>query len=229
MTDDVSTAVGEDRLSMPIGEAMFTQRAIRRFRPDPVPIEELELILAAAVKAPNGGNSQIARFLVVTDPDLIAKFGALYKRAWWAKRSDHEGWRGPEDMTPEQRERYKAPMRLAEEMDRAPCIVFALSVPPNYAESVFPATQNLMLAARARGIGSVPTRIHPIVMDDFRRLFGIPDEVQLHFCIPLGYPAGRFGPTQRRPTYQTCFLDRWAEPVPWAPDTGGGSEPVTST
>lgn len=205
------------RLSMSLGEAVFTQRSIRRFRPDPIPLADLELVLAAATKAPNGGNSQIARFLVVTDRDLIREYGALYREAWWAKRRDGQGWNGPEDMTADERVRFAAPMRLADDMADVPCIVFALSVPPNHAESVLPATQNLMLAARALGIGSVPTRIHPSVEERFRALFGVPDDAVLHFAIPLGYPAGAFGPTSRRPVSEISFLDRWGGAVPWAP------------
>src|SRR5688500_17452131 len=86
------------RLSMPIGEAMFTQRSIRRFRPDSIAIEDIRLILEAASKAPSGGNQQIARFLVVADRALIGDFGALYRESWWAKRRDELGWTGPQDV-----------------------------------------------------------------------------------------------------------------------------------
>jgi nitroreductase len=73
-----------------------------------------------------------------------------------------------------------------------------------------------MLAARALGIGSVPTTLHPSVMDRFHDMFGIPKDVAFHFCIPLGYPAeGRFGGSRRRPTSETTYLDRWDQPVPW--------------
>src|SRR5262249_46150634 len=76
------------RRDMSIGETMFPQRSIRRFLRDPIPIEDLRLILDAAVKAPSGGNRQPARFIVLTDRQLIEKFGALYREAWWAKRRD---------------------------------------------------------------------------------------------------------------------------------------------
>jgi nitroreductase len=202
------------RLSMSIGEAMFTQRSIRRFRPDSIPTEDIRLILEAASKAPNGGNQQIARFLVVTDRARIREFGRLYREAWWAKRRDEQGWSGPDDVPPEDTT-YRSPMRLADEMQNAPCIVFALALPPGWANSVIPSVQNLMLAARALGIGSVPTTLHPSVMDRFRAMFGIPSEVSFHFCIPLGYPRGSFGPTTRRPTAETTYLDRWGQEVPW--------------
>jgi nitroreductase len=202
------------RLAMPIGEAMFTQRSIRQFRPDPVPIEDIRLILEAASKAPNGGNRQIARFLVLTDRERIREFGALYREAWWAKRRDEFGWSGPEDVPPEEKN-YRSAMGLAEEMKDAPCVVFALALPPGPANSVIPATQNLMLAARALGIGSIPTTLHPSVMDRFHAMFEIPEDVSFHFCIPLGYPRGSFGPTSRKPTSETTYLDRWGGSVPW--------------
>jgi len=201
------------RLSMPIGEAMFTQRSIRRFKPDPIPMEDIQLIMEAAAKAPNGGNSQIARFLVVTDRAKIQEFGPLYKEAWWAKRKDGLGWRGPEDVPPEQRN--SPAMKLADDIKDAPCVIFAFGLPPGSANSVLPAVQNLMLAARALGIGSVPTTLHPTVMERFNKMFGVPSDATFHFCVPMGYPQGRFGPTTRLPTSETTHLDRWGNPVPW--------------
>jgi nitroreductase len=196
---------------MPLGEARFTQRSIRRFRPDPIPIDDIRLLLEAAVKAPNGGNVQLARFLVVDDRAAIAGFGPLYREAWWAKRHD-EGFSRREDLP----ERYHSAAGLADAIGEAPCIVFALSLHGNRPDSVIPAVQNLMLAARALGIGSVPTTLHPTVMDRFRAMFAIPDDIGFQFCVPLGYPQGRFGPTTRRPTSETTFHNRWDAPVPWA-------------
>jgi len=72
-----------------------------------------------------------------------------------------------------------------------------------------------MLAARAIGIGSVPTTLHPTVMSRFHAMFGIPREVSFHFCVPLGYPVGKFGPNVRKPTSETTFLNRWDAAVPW--------------
>jgi nitroreductase len=198
------------RLSMPLGEAIFTQRSIRRFRPDPIPLADVRLIVEAAVKAPNGGNQQIARFLVVNDRASIREFGALYHEAWWAKRRD-EGFRRWEDLPA----RYHSAAGLADAMRDVPCIVFALSIRNGPPDSVIPAVQNLMLAARAIGIGSVPTTLHPSVMPRFRSFFDIPDDVGFHFCVPLGYPRGNFGPTVRKPTAETTFLNRWDAGVPW--------------
>src|SRR6266566_4145538 len=148
--------IDPDRLEMPIGQAMFSQRSIRRFRPDPISSEDLELILEAAAKAPSGGNRQPTRFLVLNDPQIIKEFGALYREAWWAKRRDEKRpWTRREEIPPEDRGSTSA-ARLADEIKDAPCIVLALTTGGGQASSVIPSVQNLMLAARARGIGSVP-------------------------------------------------------------------------
>jgi nitroreductase len=204
------------RLSMPIGEAMFSQRSIRRFRPDPISIDDLKLILDAGVKAPNGGNRQAGRFLVLNDAALIREFGALYREAWWAKRRD-EGrpWTSLEQI-PEAEGSTRAAARLADEIKDAPCIVLAFTMMRGGASSIIPAVQNLMLAARALGIGSVPTTLHPTVMERVYQLLGIPTELEFHLCIPMGYPRGRFGPTQRLPTSETTFLNHWGSRVPWS-------------
>jgi len=203
-----------DRLKMPIGDAMFTQRSVRRFKPDPIPIEDIHLIIDAAVKAPNGGNRQIGRFLVLTDRNVIREFGTIYHEAWWAKRKEEKGWTKRADIPPEEKN-YKLASELADEMKDVPCVVFACAVPPGTANSVIPATQNLMLAAHSLGIGSVPTTLHPTVMDRFRAMFAIPKDVAFHFCIPLGYPRMAYGSSRRRPTSETTYLNRWGAPVPW--------------
>jgi nitroreductase len=207
--------VRTDRLHMPLGEAIFTQRSIRRFKPDPIPVEDLRLIVEAAVRAPNGGNRQIGRFLVVTDRARIQEFGALYREAWWAKRKDEKGWTKREDIPPDDKN-YRSSVVLAEEMQDVPCVVFAFAMPPGVANSILPAVQNLMLAARALGIGSVPTTLHATVMDRFQAMFKIPKDATFHFCVPLGYPRGQFGPNVRRPTSETTFLNEWGGRVPWA-------------
>ena len=203
-------------LDMPIGAAMFTQRAIRRLDPHrPVPDAHLKILLDAASKAPSGGNTQPARFLVVRDKDRISAFGKLYHEAWWAKRRDEYGWAGKEDIPPGSV--YEMPARLADEMVDAPAVVLALSVgAQQFAHSVFPPVQNLLLAARALGIGSVLTTLHPQVMERVYAMFGIPPEVEFHCCIPLGYPRGRFGPTRRFPTADTTSWEQWNARPPWA-------------
>ena len=198
------------QLGMSIGEAMFTQRAIRRLRPEPVSDEDLKTLMDAASKAPSSRNSQSARFLAVRDRDRLRRFGELYREAWWAKRP--AGW------TPEgvpEGDLHLSAMRLADAMKDAPLVVLAVSTSPGQAGSVLPAVQNLMLAARARGIGSVLTTLHPCVADRIHELFKIPPEAEVHCCIPLGYPEGRFGTTTRRPTSETTYYEEWGNPPPW--------------
>ena len=78
---------------MPLGEAIFSQRSVRNFRPDPIPVEDLHVIMEAAVRAPTGGNSQPGRVLIVIDRRKIQEFAKLYHEAWWAKRRDEKrGW-----------------------------------------------------------------------------------------------------------------------------------------
>jgi nitroreductase len=207
--------VDYERLAMPLGEAMFTQRSIRRLKPDPIPVEDLRLILEAAVKAPNGGNSQPARFLLLTDKEKIREFGALYKEAWWAKRRD-QGWKTFEDL-PKDGSSYRNAAQLAEDIKDAPAIILAFGVGAGGgALSVVPGTQNLMLAARSLGIGTCPTTLHAEVMDRFKALFNVPEDAQFHFCIPLGYPKGNFGPTTRKPAAEVSYENSWGNPVSWA-------------
>jgi nitroreductase len=167
------------------------------------------------MKAPNGGNRQVGRFLVLTDRKTIQEFGRLYHEAWWAKRLDEKGWTKLEDIPPEDKT-HRAAAGLADHMKDVPCVVLALTAGNGPANSVIPACQNLMLAARALGIGSVPTTLHPKVMDRVWALLGIPKDVAFHFCIPLGYPEGKFGGSRRRPTSETTSWNRWGGPVPWA-------------
>ena len=202
-------------LEMPLGEAMFTQRAIRRLDLHrPVSDTHLKILLDAASKAPSGGNTQPARFLVVRSRDRIREFGKLYHEAWWAKRRDELEWTSKDDIPPNSV--YRMASRLADEMQDAPVVVLAFSVGGGQAaHSVFPSVQNLLLAARALGIGSVLTTLHPQVMERVYTMFEIPADVEFHCCIPLGYPRGRFGPTSRFPSSETTSWERWNAKPPW--------------
>ena len=202
-----------DRLTMPLGEALFTQRAIRRFKPDPVPEDVVRDIMESTVRAPNGGNTQQWRFIVITDAELRRQLGALYHEAWWAKRAD-AGIYSPEDLPPG-RNALRSAMRLANEIGGAPLIVMicATATGPAAAASVIPSAQNMLLAARALGVGGTITTLHPVVEERVHALFGIPDTAQVVYCMPLGYPRGTFGTVTRRPLSEVCALDRWDNPV----------------
>ena len=204
-----------DRLSMPLGEALYTQRAIRRLKPDPIPEADLRLILEAATRAPSGGNSQPWHFLVLRDPDRRRRFAALYREAWWAKRRD-VGIMGPEDIPPRNTVMLSA-RRLAEAIGEAPVIVLLLSREPGPMGmgSVIPAAQNLLLAARGLGIGGAVTTLHACADERVHALLGIPESVQVVYCLPLGYPQGRFGPLNRKPLPVVTSEDRWGAPPAW--------------
>ena len=202
-------------LTMPIGEAMFSQRAIRRLDPDrPVTAAQLEIILNAASKAPNGGNAQPARYLVIRDRAAIAAFGKLYFEAWWAKRRDAYGWSSKADIP--EGSVYRFPALLADEMVNAPVVILVYSQSSGVAaSSTFPGVQNLLLSARALGLGSVLTTLHEEVMERVNAMFGVPEDMTFHCCIPLGYPRGNFGPTSRLPTSATTSWGRWGATPPW--------------
>jgi nitroreductase len=204
-------------LNMPIGEAMFSQRAIRRLDRDrPIADAQLKIVLDAASKAPSGANAQVARYLVIRDRQHIAAFGELYYEAWWAKREDDYGWEPGHDMPANSP--YRMAALLARELRHAPVVilVYAMGEVAATASSVLPGVQNLLLAARALGIGSVLTTLHPSVMGRVSAMFGVPADAAFHCCIPLGYPRGNFGPTRRYATADTTHWDRWDAQPPWA-------------
>lgn len=210
MTSPEETA---KRLQIPLGEAIFTQRAIRRFRPEPIPEPDLLAILQGAIRAPSGGNAQPWHFVVVRDAEQRRRLAELYHEAWWAKRRD-AGIHGPEDI-PESDRSMRSAMRLADEIGEAPVIVLLCAMAPGAAaaQSVIPAAQNLLLSARALGVGGTITTLHATVEERVKELFGIPEEVQVVYCLPLGYPRGRFGPAQRKPLPEVTSLDRWGSPL----------------
>jgi nitroreductase len=198
-----------DRLTMSLGEAIFTQRAIRRLKPDPIPDDVLEDIMQATIRAPNGGNIQRWHFVVVRDADLRRQLGELYHEAWWAKRKD-AGINGPEDIPPGKNSMRSA-MRLANEIGGSPVMVLICSTAKGTmaSESVIPSAQNMLLAARAFGIGGTITTLHPVVEERVHKLFSIPETAQVVYCMPLGYPRGEFGAVTRKPLSEVCSYDRW--------------------
>ena len=206
----------ENPLSMPLGEAIYSLRAIRRLKPDPIPDADLKEILEATIRAPNGGNQQPWHFIVVKKPELRQQLGKLYHEAWWAKRRD-QGIHGPEDIPPENRTSQSA-MKLADEIGNAPVMVLvcATAKGPQAMGSIIPSVQNMLLAARAYGVGGTIATLHPQVMERVHQLFDIPDTAQVVYCIPLGYPRGGFGPNVRKPLPEVCSYDAWGSPVPWA-------------
>ncbi len=203
------------RLGLPLYEAMYSMRAIRRIRPDAIADADLEIMLDAARQAPSGGNAQPWHFLVVRERGKRAELGGLYREAWWAKRAD-EGIAGADDPALEHPVRRSA-MRLADEIGDVPVIVLVCATGPGAgaAQSVIPSVQNLLLAARGLGIGGTITTLHAVVEERVKALFAIPDAAQIVYCVPLGYPKGRFGPLNRKPLREVVSEDAWGATPAW--------------
>lgn len=202
-----------------IFEAIGTQRAMRRLKPDPVPREHIEKILWAATRAPNGGNRQPWRFLVVTDPEKRAALGKLYSAVWEDYAQGGYGMAG-RDLTPEDaayNDRVlSSGQYLADHIAEAPVLILVCafagpSANTGIAEgaSIYPAVQNLMLAARALGLGTTLTTLHRWRQDEVRELFGIPDTIETAALIPVGWPMGRFGSGRRLPVEHVTYWDEW--------------------
>jgi nitroreductase len=202
-----------ERFPMSVGEAIYSLRAIRRVKPDPIPEADLRDILDAARQAPNGGNAQPWHFLVIQDEQLRWQFGELYREAWWAKRAD-QGIHGPGDIDPANKTTMSA-MKLADEIAAAPAIVLVCATAQGAGAmgSVIPAVENLLLAARTLGIGGTITTLHAVVDERVKELLGIPSEMQIVYALPLGYPQGHFGPVTRKPLAEVVSIDRWGQSI----------------
>jgi len=196
-------------------EAINTNRAIRRFRSDPVPDELLQRVLDAATRAPSGTNRQNWRFLVLRDPSVRAAIGALYGQGF---REVYTPERIAQAPAGQQARVLGSAAYLAEHMgDEAPVLILAClentpgSPPPSQSggASIYPSVQNLMLAARALGLGTCLTTLHIRHEAEVKTLLGIPDHVDTYALIPLGWPAAPFGPLTRRPIEEVTFFDRW--------------------
>lgn len=213
-------------------ETLHTLRAVRRFRPDPIPDAVLREILAAATRAASARNSQPWAFVAVRDPALKADIRRLYLGAWLQARAFTAQVDADADI--KDRPDYAAMMRgvdrLAAELDRAPLLVLCcldtaqlgpmadasghIRAPQSAYASIYPAVQNLMLAARGLGIGSTLTTLFQAAETDLRRVVGLPDHLHIAALVPLGYPTRPFRVTTRRPLREVAFLDRWGTPLP---------------
>jgi len=205
-------------------EVVRTARAQRRLRSDPIDDETITAILAAAACAPSGMNLQPWRFIVVRDAALRAAIGKLYADAWQLGRMVYGAQ--PAQSAAESR-MIGAVEHLAAHFGEAPVIVaacldrrrlgamvdaqLAWRDPVPVLASVLPAVQNLILAARAHGVGTVLTTLHRVRQDELRALLGIPAEVEVVTLLPLGYPEEPFRPLKRPPVATFTFRDRWDE------------------
>src|SRR5690606_15946142 len=211
-------------------DALATTRAIRRYLPDPIPDDDLARILFAATRAPSGSNRQSFRFVVLRDGERAARakslLGEAFRAGWSAKRREdqYEQGSGERDDSPKART-ARAMQHFVDHFEQTPVVVLVCMVGRRGhltdGGSVYPACQNLLLAARALGYGGVITMWHHAVDRELHELLEIPDEVPIAATIPLGVPAGRHGPVRRRPVGELVYDDRWEQPAPWTTEPPG--------
>jgi nitroreductase len=212
-------------------EGIATTRAIRRYRDEPVPPDALRAMLFAATRAPSGSNRQPFRMLVLTDGPTATEakrlIGTAARAAWNAKRAadGYDTGSGADPDSPKART-ARAMQQFVDDFDRVPVLVLPCLVryrEPNALEgaSVYPACQNLLLAARALGYGGVMTAWHTSVEPQLRDLLGIPDGVFVAATITIGRPVGAHGTVRRRPMGELVYGDAWGEAPAWAVDPPG--------
>jgi nitroreductase len=201
---------------MDLVEAMETQRAIRRLRPDPVDDDVLLRCLRLAVRAPSGGNRQGSEFVVVRDPAVKAALGRQYRRAWSLYGGAGRLLYGSDDRV---RRMIDAVQWQVDHWQEVPVLVVvcmrgiplplpAVARTSRYG-SVFPAVQNFLLAARVEGLGAALTTLPLWSRLAAHRILGLPWNVEPVAVIPVGWPRGRYGPTRRRPVEKSIHVDRY--------------------
>jgi len=212
-------------------EGLATTRAIRRYADEAIPETVLRDLLFAATRAPSGSNRQPFRFVVLTEGDRAAEakrlIGTAGQRMWAAKRQgdQYDKGSGADPNSPKSR-MARAMQSYVDEFHQVPCLILPCLVryrapSPMEGASVYPAVQNLLLAARALGYGGVITGFHGAVDAELKALLGIPEEVFISCTVTLGKPMGRHGPVRRRPMAELVYGDHWGEAPGWAEDPPG--------
>jgi nitroreductase len=205
-------------------EAIYTTRALRRLKPDPIPDDVLFQVFDAAIRAPSGGNAQDWRFVIIREPEVKRAVQGWFQETWRQYQPRFAADPSLIDALPRHRRLpLKSTAYLVDHVAEAPVIVAVCGQRGTHTTpggSIFPAVQNLLLAARALGLGGSITNFARAHEADLRTMLGIPDAYEVYCLIPLGYPLDRHGPVRRRPVRQVVFLDRWEQPWPFA-----GSQP----
>ena len=210
------TQTAIDLSSQDLFDIINTTRAMRRLKPDPVPDELVVKILEAGTRAANGGNSQSWHFVVIKDAAIKKAVQVVYKKAY-------DDIIGPRYATSEPppgsdaakyERQHRAVEYLTDHYHEAPvwivaCINHGDSAPDRMAgASIYPAVQNMLLAARALGLGTCLTTRHLFYADEAERALQLPPGVLSYAILPIGYPMGNFGPTRRGNLSDFVSLDR---------------------
>lgn len=196
-------------------DAMRTTRAMRRLKPDAVPDELIREIIEAGTWAPSGGDSQHWRFIVVKDPQIKKQLQLRYQRAFEDLKQRFHAAPPPPGKTEAQKQRMLAARdHLTDHFHEAPVLVVCCLVGDSGSgvgagASIYPAVQNMLLAARALGLGATLTTRHLLYEKEVDEILGLPREAHTFAIIPIGYPLGHFGPVSRAAVKQITFLDQW--------------------
>jgi nitroreductase len=213
---------------MDIEEALYTTRAMRRVRPDPIPMDIQARILDAAVRAPSGGNAQNWKFLLVDDKDVIGRIAPLYRDAidqLW--KTIYAGRIAAAEAEPDleesrQMKRVQSSAQwLADHFEEVPLFLFAFIEADPSGGSIYPAVWSAQLAARAHGIGSSLTAVLSLwYPTEVYEILGVPTDQNwiMACCVSFGYPTGRWGVAERRPVQDVSFRNRWGTPVGFSVD-----------
>jgi nitroreductase len=189
-----------------------------------VPDALVHRLLAAATRAPSARGAEPWGFVVVRDPATRAGLAAAYRAAWTAAAPLAAADADLRD-APHYARTMRAVGDLAAALDAAPVLIVCgldhgrlgpiaapgggLRAPAAAYGSIFPAVQNLLLAARALGLGATLTTLHRGADAAVRALLAVPAAVELVAIVPVGWPRDRYGPTRRRPVEEVAFCDRW--------------------
>jgi len=203
---------------MDVYEALYTTRAMRRVRPDPVPEAVQAKILDAAIRAPSGGNSQNWRFILVDSADIKAKLGPLYRECaailWsgpYAERIERARANPGDQASVSLLKVTRSAQYLADHFEDVPLYLFAFARNDPSGGSIFPAVWSAQLAARAEGVGSALTTILAFRGAQTLQILGVPADRgwEMACCVSFGYPTGRWGIAPRRPAHEVAYRNAW--------------------
>ena len=198
---------------MDVIETMETCSAARYLKPDPVPQDLIERVIYAATRASSPGNSQEWDFIVVRNADAKQKIRDLLAPRFKAMRAGAQTGRVTSRM-------IDGAMHLAETLNEVPAIIFVcgpVAYPPNAPleqfvwSALYPAAQNLIVAARSLGLGTTFTTFHMFMENELRELLGIPAEIKFGVMIPIGWPQGDFVKVKRKPVAKVIHWDKWSD------------------
>lgn len=211
---------------MDVFEAIYSSRALRRFKPDPVPEDVIFQLIDAGIRAPTGHNSQDWRFVVVTDAGSKRKMQEWSERAWTMAFPAYQDQAAIDALPRTQRLSIQGVKDLAFGLASVPLIVVVCGLRGKHSSpggSHFPAIQNMLLAARALGLGGSIFNLPMVGGNDIYELLGVPESNEIYACVPIGYPVDRPGPLSRKPVKNVAYLERFGEAWPFAqeqPDVG---------